>query len=123
MNLSAFKKIVFAATQQMGGTVADLYEPQVTPNFFAARICMQDTQFYVLCSDNDVWAFSQMLRPFQLEFIDHSAMAAALANLGVVALTTAQLNAPFVKQPGMSDRDINYWKPETMGDGLFNWWD
>ena len=33
------------------------------------------------------------------------------------------LLAPFEKWPSLAECDLRYWKPNTLGDALFNWWD
>jgi hypothetical protein len=33
------------------------------------------------------------------------------------------LNAPFATRRTFSEHDLRYWKPRTLGDALFNWWD
>jgi len=40
-------------------------------------------------------------------------------------LTKNDLDRPFraADWPSMSSSDINYWKPATVGEALFNYWD
>jgi len=33
------------------------------------------------------------------------------------------LNALFATRRTFSEHDLRYWKPRTLGDALFNWWD
>ncbi|WP_146164405.1 hypothetical protein [Agitococcus lubricus] len=98
--------------------------PEVTPNFMSASLKIKQQTIYILCSDNQDWAFSQQLQPFKLQFIDHPLLANMLHHLAHIQVyCTSQLNAPFVAQSWMSKHDINYWKPQTLGEALFNWWD
>jgi hypothetical protein len=123
---SAFKQIVFEIARQAGGRVADIVEPDITPNFIAARIELGPTRCYLLHADADHWAFTEAIEPAltPLTFTDCPALAEAMTRLfGITPLTRAELNAPFTKLPGLSDSDIRYWKPRTLGDALFNWWD
>lgn len=48
-------------------------------------------------------------------------MAKAMATLlGLTPLTQAELQSPFSAWRGLSDSDIRYWRPRTLGDALFN---
>ena len=123
---NTFKQIVFEIARQAGGRVVDIIEPGVTPNFIAARFELGPTACYLLRSDADHWAFTKAIEPAltPLAFTDCPALAEAMTRLfGVTPLTHAELNAPFTKRPGLSDSDIQYWKPRTLGEALFNWWD
>ncbi len=126
MELAAFKKTVHEAARQAGGPVADIIEPGVTPNFLAARFEIGPTPCYVLCSHADDWAFAEAIEPplAPLRFIDYPAIAEAMQSLfGLMPFTRAEMQALFSARPGLSDSDLRYWKPRTLGDALFNWWD
>jgi hypothetical protein len=126
MDLSAFRKIVHEAARQAGGRMVDIIEPGVTPNFLAARIEVGPAPCYVLCSHADDWAFAEAIEPplAPLRFIDCPTIADALQSLfGLTPFTQAVMQAPFSARPGLSESDLSYWKPRTLGDALFNWWD
>jgi hypothetical protein len=126
VNLTDFKQIVYRASQLAGAQVLSLHEPEVTPNFFAAKLCLHQESFYLLCNHDDVWAYSRHYQPetMSLSFIEVPALSAALkVAFNIIPLTSAQLNAPFLKQPGQSQADISYWKPQTLGAGHFHGWD
>ncbi|HMY29316.1 MAG TPA: hypothetical protein PK211_10115 [Agitococcus sp.] len=112
MDTTEFKRLIYTISQQTGATVVDVQSPQVTPNFVVASLRLNMQTFYILCSENNDWAFSQQLQPFKLQFIDHPLLANMLHNLANIQVyCTSQLNAPFVAQSWMSKHDINYWKP------------
>lgn len=124
MDRSNFQQTIYRLSQYVGADVMEIHLPEVTPNFMSASLKIKQQTVYVLCSDNQDWAFSQQLQPFKLQFIDHPLLANALHNLANIQVyCTSQLNAPFVAQSWMSKHDINYWKPQTLGEALFNWWD
>lgn len=124
MDTSTFKQIIYSLSQQIGAQVVNIYPPQVTPNFIAAYLKLHQQDLYILCSENNDWAFCQQLQPFKLQFIDMPDLAQTLHNLSNIQVyNTTKLNAPFVAQSWMSKHDINYWQPKTLGDALFNWWD
>ena len=124
MDRSNFQQTIYRLSQYVGADVMEIHLPEVTPNFIAASLNIKQQTVYILCSDNQDWAFSQQLQPFKLQFIDHPLLANALHHLANIQVyCTSQLNAPFVAQSWMSKHDINYWKPQTLGEALFNWWD
>lgn len=124
MDRSNFQQTIYRLSQYVGADVMEIHLPEVTPNFIAASLNIKQQTVYILCSDNQDWAFSQQLQPFKLQFIDHPLLANMLHNLANIQVyCTSQLNAPFVAQSWMSKHDINYWKPQTLGEALFNWWD
>lgn len=130
MDLAVFKRSVHEAARQAGGRVIDIIEPGVTPNFIAARIEIGPAPCYVLCSHADHWASAEAIEPAlaPLRFIDCPAIADALQALfGLTPFSRAELQAelqaPFNARLGLSESDLRYWKPRTLGDALFNWWD
>jgi len=124
MDLALFKKIIYGASNQVDFDIIKLLEPEVTPNFYVAWIKGRDAKFVVLASHNNDWSFAAEYEWCQLDFINNSKLAAVLLNqFGIHVLTKEELNAPFETRPYIDDADIKYWKPKTLGEGLFNWWD
>ena len=66
MDTTEFKRLIYTISQQTGATVVDVQSPQVTPNFVVASLRLNMQTFYILCSENNDWAFSQQLQPFKL---------------------------------------------------------
>ena len=126
MDLSTFQKIVHEVARRAGGRVIQITEPEITPNFIAAQINLGNRSCHVLCSHDGEWAFSEAIEPAlaPLRFTDCPALAHEMESLfGVTPHPRDALQAPFTSWPGLSDHDIRYWKPRTLGDALFNWWD
>lgn len=110
----------------VNGKIVSIHTPSVTPNFFAAELSFNGTTLFVLCSTNELWAFSEKLNPSECEltFVDSQILSATLSNLfGFTPLTTVELNSPYKKLADISDADILYWKPKSLGEAIFNWWD
>jgi hypothetical protein len=123
-----FKRIVAEVARQTGGQVEFLPSPQVTPNFHTARLSWRSGDaLYLLASWAGHWACVAQLAPplGRQVFVDPpEALSAALMQVaGVLPYDRAELNADFVRQPGMSEADVRYWRPRTLGEGLFNAWD
>ena len=126
VSLSTFRQVVIPAVRDAGGRVGAIIEPGVTPNFIAAQIDVGARQCWILRSHAGDWAFVEAIEPAlsPLRFTEFPPVADAMARLsGVVPLTRAELVMAFSGRPGVSDADVRYWKPQTVGDALFNWWD
>ena len=127
LEFSAFKKIVHQVVRDANGAVVDIFAPNVAPNFYAANVSLPEHgNVAVLCNLEEVWAFSSGYEEgvCKLAFLDCDPLAGALRNaFQIEAMTESSLNGAFEKQPFHEDSDIRYWKPKTLGEGLFNWWD
>lgn len=126
INPASFKKVVHAAAVQLAGRVLAVHSPSVTPNFHAAEVALGDRTIFVLCSVDGNWAFSANYEPnrCKLSFVDFPPFAEILKSMfGIDPFTRAELAGEFRKQPFMSEADIKYWRPNTFGEALFNWWD
>lgn len=126
MDLALFKKIIYDASKQVNFDVIELLEPEVTPNFYVAWIKEQDTKFVVLASFHNDWSFAAEYEPLecQLNFINNTKLATMLLNqYDIRVLSKEELNEPFETRAYLDDADSQYWKPKTLGEGLFNWWD
>ncbi|MFO1018197.1 MAG: hypothetical protein U1E03_11405 [Hyphomonadaceae bacterium] len=70
---------------------------------------------------------------FNLAFMDDAAFVSAVERVGAPfrSLPASDLRQPLTDEDreyvrSISDqheRDLKYWKPETVGDVIFNWWD
>ncbi len=126
MDLIQFKKIVFESARQVACDVAQIYEPNVTPNFYTAELECESEKLFLLCTHSDEWAFSKNfdIDGCNLSFVDTRALSEALKSLFQIhPLSWAYLRSGFEKQPHQSLGDIQYWKPQTNGEAIFNWWD
>ncbi|WP_180146331.1 hypothetical protein [Desulfoluna butyratoxydans] len=127
MNMPNFKKVIYSITQAQGMTVGTFHKASITPNFHACQLSHpHGLTLFVLCSINDDWAFAKTFHPMTwgLEFTDHSGLASSLReSYGIEVLEKKELDGPFSSRPYLHNYDIKRWKPKTLGEGLFNWWD
>ena len=126
IDFARFKHIIYTTCRSLHATPSDWFVPDVTPNFYAVRIATRDAVFFVLCNHQEQWAYSRTFEPMRctLDFVDQPAFSKTLYDLfGLRPLTTAELMADFCLQPELSVADVRYWKPQTVGDALFHWWD
>jgi len=137
-DLRAFRRACHAAARSIGATVVEFrFAEGVTPNFHQALIACRDRTVAVArATDAAVLALAEprALGPAHgvagsspLSFLDVPALTATLAGLlpGCRVLTPAELDGPFDAEawPHVSSRDIAYWRPATLGEALFNYWD
>ncbi|HEX8864367.1 MAG TPA: hypothetical protein VF821_01805 [Lentzea sp.] len=126
-----FRSLCFEAARRTGGEVERWSAPEVVPNFHEVHITYRDNRgtivvLWTAAGDVALTASTEPLQP--IEFIDDAALTAVFEGLpggGVRVWTRAELERPFkaAEWPGLDPRDVRYWRPERVGDVLFNWWD
>jgi hypothetical protein len=99
-------------------------------NFHWAELTRPDRQVVVVCNVvSGHIAFAAPLRAGEpLSPRDDPILAGAFAEAGWPLLTAAELVAPLdvSDHPDLAPverKQIEYWKPRTIGDVVFNWWD
>ncbi|WP_067568222.1 hypothetical protein [Nocardia acidivorans] len=137
IELRAFRQACHAVARSAGGSVIEFrLATGVTPNFHQGVITYGDRHVAVVLSrDTAMLAVSEPRTPTSpdevhesgpLTFVDAPELVAALAeHSGFSVLTAADLDGPFDAGawPEIDRADINYWKPRTLGEALFNYWD
>lgn len=120
-----FARVVNTVASRVGARVGVLHHPGATPNFAAAEMRLPRETVSLLRSVQGHWACAASFDPSvpRLRFVTCHVLAKALGALDVHLLSPQELQAPFRRLPGMSEADIRYWRPATLGEGLFNWWD
>jgi hypothetical protein len=117
---------------------------EVTPNFHQGVIAYRDYTVAVACTrdspgtrklpvlaiaeprDIEYGDHVRIRQAGPLTFVDAPDLIAALAETpGFQVLTPADLNAPLhaPNWPNLYPSDIKYWKPENLGEAIFNYWD
>jgi hypothetical protein len=113
-------------------TVARVIAAGVTPNFHTIDIAHRRHQTAVLhhaALPLLAFAAPRSDNEAMLTFLDHHDLAAAINEVSDLQIMTAhQLSTPLT-QTDLSDlhssehEQINYWRPRTVGELLFNFWD
>lgn len=116
----------------VGFRIAD----EVTPNFHQGVIAYRDHCLAVVSprdsavltvAEPRVIDFADGAREAgPLTFVDAPELMAVLAEQpGLEVLAAVDLNGPFdaAAWPDIDPADIKYWKPATLGEALFNYWD
>ncbi|MEW2386522.1 hypothetical protein AB0873_31335 [Micromonospora sp. NPDC047707] len=129
---SVFTAVCHHAARAIGATVTGVTPAGVTPNFHAVDI--PHAQHHIAVLRHITLPLIAFARPrasgdVTVTFVDHYDLAAATINLtDAQVLTVEQLRTPLA-QVDLSalapyERDqVNYWKPTTVGELLFNFWD
>ncbi|MEQ4300807.1 hypothetical protein ABNF97_05330 [Plantactinospora sp. B6F1] len=131
-DLRTFTAVCHHAARAIDAAVTGVTPAGVTPNFHTVDIA--DAQHHIAVLRHTTLPFIAFARPrvggdVMVTFVDHPDLAVALTNLtDAQALTIDQLQTPLT-QIDLSALDsaehdqIGYWKPTTVGELLFNFWD
>ena len=125
--VAEFSGLVHEAARRAGGTVTRWCEPDVTPNFYAAYVEYRDHRpaVAVLYSHAGDVALATDHEQQPVQFADDAALTSVLAESNLHVRGSAELKRPFRAEdwPLLDVRDVRYWRPRTIGEALFNWWD
>jgi hypothetical protein len=128
-----FRLACYELARRTGATVSEFrFAEGATPNFDQGIVTYRGrTVAVVRARDSALFAIAEprVVDPAgagdagPLTFVDEPVLAAALPDVRV--LTKAELDAPFetTDWPDVLLSDIRYWKPATVGEALFNYWD
>ncbi|MFS8103492.1 hypothetical protein LFM09_40845 [Lentzea alba] len=125
-----FRGLCFEAARRTGGEVVRWSIPEVVPNYHEVHIEYRDLRgtivvLWTAAGDVALTASPEPLPP--VEFLDDVALMAVLAELSndIRVRTRDELEMPFkaAEWPDLDPRDVRYWRPERVGDVLFNFWD
>ncbi len=135
-----FRRVCYEAACRAGGKVIEFrISGGPAPSFHQGVIAFQNQTVAVACvrgaallaiavpRDLD---FTPARESGPLSFIDIPDLAAALTDAGAdvegfTVLTAFELDGPIdrARWPGMSSDDLRRWKPCSLGEALFNYWD
>lgn len=132
VSAKAFKSACHAAARAAGGQVDEFRMPQVTPNFYVARILEKGGRMSVL--GHMFEPFLAFARPLDadvmsVDFVDHERLAKAFRdNTEFSPLETRTLNRSLTSAELASlgpecVKELRYWKADTVGKAMFNWFD
>ena len=131
-DLGSFTSVCYHAARAIGATVTGVIEAGVTPSFHTINVAQARHHIAVLRhSTVPLVAFARPRTSGDatIIFIDHADLAAAISNLTDAQILTADLLRIPLPKVDLSDLgphehdQINYWKPDTVGELLFNFWD
>ena len=130
--LRRFRTACFEAARRTGARVDSLDLPGVVRSFEAASITSPTGSVVALHhTDRPIVAFTGTPpvagRPVS-DFMDSPPYADVFKAYGFQVLTPAVLNTPvaaldLTELTPIEPTDLRYWRPDVLGDVLFNWWD
>jgi hypothetical protein len=129
-----FRGVCYGIARRTGGRVVDFWmaDGDVTPNYNQGIIDYGDRRLAIVCTRDRMVPFLAVAEPKglgewgSLTFVDAPEIVAILAELpDVRVFTKAELAVPLdIKLwPDVSPHDVKYWRPDSLGDALFNDWD
>ncbi|MFI6009132.1 hypothetical protein ACIBAG_09905 [Streptomyces sp. NPDC051243] len=127
-----FKTACHAAARSIRATVGEVTPAGVTPNFHTALITGPGVRSAVLChAVLPVVAFAASPPPAGApvaDFTSPPAWAAAFEPSGLRLLDVAELSMPLARADTseLAEAELEqalYWRPDTVGELMFNWWD
>jgi hypothetical protein len=131
-DLHALAGICYHAARRVEGTVISFVRAAYPANFHTCTIRRVDrTVMVVLHCQLPLLAFADPLRPGEVElnFLDEPKLAAAIAEVSdLQILSEAELRQPadeadLSQLEATETQQINHWKPGTIGEIVFNFWD
>lgn len=131
--ISDFKRLVHAVVASQDWTITSIAKAGSTPNFHVAQLHSPMASLFLLGHSNfSIVCFAVQIDDVNqhLEFVDEPKIAAEISRLfpNVEVANATELNRPITDddlvQLTQTDRkQVNYWKPRTIGHLAFNWWD
>jgi hypothetical protein len=130
-----FHKIVTSFSKPMGYEIVEMKERGVTPNFHIAtlkrRKSRQDETISILGHASfPIIAFAEPLETCEIRFRDAFSIATRInVVFPNVTIATCEELAKKIEKSDLEQLDrierdqIKYWKPQTIGELAFNWWD
>jgi len=129
---SVFKNDISSVLSSVGFKPKSFIESGITPNFHYAHFTSAGCDLHIVCNEiYPVIAFVNMpdLKSCRLEFILNNEIKKIIEQYSIYkVLNPEELNNPIqpndLKQLNSAELgQIEYWKPETVGEIVFNWWD
>lgn len=127
-----FKQLCFDFASSNGGKVQDFNPPQYSANFYNAQVEFFNMRFNILLNEYYPYlAFASDVEFGNINFIDIPVLFEQFTPYYQV-LNTGELNIPVKKifeakyENLLNSTELvqlDYWKPETIGQVIFNYWD
>jgi hypothetical protein len=134
---SQFKNLCYSLANITHGKLVSFEIPNVSQNFYKAELKLDDESIFILLNSTyPIVAFAFSVEYFNIKFIDHphSNLIETFNNEFTIATayelvehivvderTQTVLNKNHLNKSELSQ--IFYWKPKTVGDVVFNFWD
>lgn len=132
IEMETFKKEVSGSLAQLGYRLLYFREAGVTPNFHLVVFGKGGERLGVIC--NSIYPVVALVKEIdvgvcELRYIEDENVENLIeSNTSFHIVSTADLDQELtsgaLKELNEAElRQINYWKPQTIGEVVFNWWD
>ena len=128
-----FKRIVYACAARLDFLVTDIHECDITPNFHDAILNGNGDRVHVLGHSNfPIFAFAEPREEYSYELVFRdmdsvfNLLEEMFPNVTVAKLDelSRQITDYDLSQLDRAELEqVKYWKPATIGQLVFNWWD
>ncbi|QFT89660.1 hypothetical protein FIU87_13445 [Bacillus sp. THAF10] len=137
-----FKKACYTSVTSLGGRVLSFQEPVVAQNYYYAKVSFpnEENLYILLNSIYPFIAYATSHRAYSMTFKDHKELTTTIRHLYsdmYRVLQQVELNETLRLKEAKSDMvvlnentlnkwdmdNIKYWKPKTVGEVVFNYWD
>ncbi|WP_336771352.1 hypothetical protein [Paenibacillus sp. MMO-58] len=137
VNSINFKRLCHAVADYSKGKLLSFEEPYLSRNFFKAELDMVDRRAFILLNSSYPFvAFASSVQYFDIAFVDDSLSSvidASSSGFKVLTVNTLKQRLVIDKKTHalLNENNLNkaeldqilYWKPKTVGDVIFNFWD
>ncbi|MFF2483793.1 hypothetical protein [Paenibacillus sp. NPDC058071] len=132
-----FKKLCYSLASFSNGRLLSFENPHISQNFYRAELGLNEgTLFILLNCSYPLIGFASSVEYVNIKFIDHSlsSVVEAFGN-GFRVASVSELNEilvldertfTVVNKNSLNKSELNQifcWKPKTVGDVIFNFWD
>ena len=132
ISIRSLETACWEAARRLHGSVLSTRPAGIATNFHTFEISLPEQKVSILCNAHfPLIGFAEPIAPGQqvFSFVDVSGLAAVLKSIGgLEVLTAGELKSPLV-QESISDlspaelKQVAYWRPQTVGEVIFNCWD
>lgn len=137
MDERQFKQLCYSIVNYNGGTLNEWRDPAYPTSFYHAHISFNNEELHILLNKYyPLLAFASSIEYESIEFIDLPHLVETFSSFYKV-LHTSELNQPIIIKNHFkhdflqNDHDltfaeleqIKYWKPNIVGEIIFNYWD
>ncbi|NKE04659.1 hypothetical protein [Mesobacillus selenatarsenatis] len=128
MDSKQLKSLCFNYFKTNGGKILEVWEPRECTNFFDIKVNLRDKSFHILLNEHyPLLAFASDVKIGQINFIDKPSLGELFSGFYNVLKAEDLDNKLFEDQNNNLNRaeleQIKYWKPQRIGDVIFNFWD
>jgi hypothetical protein len=123
-----FKQMCYHFAACNGGKVINFNLSHSSANFYYAQVEIFDLEFYILLNEHYPYlAFIATIESGDIQFVDIPVLSEQFS-LYYHVLDTMELGVPIKEKhkSGLNSAElqqISYWKPEKIGQVIFNFWD